>query len=92
MRREELVIPILDPLRGEEARAGILLPRNDRAFLMQPGVAAGMIEMPMRADELRHRLGPEQFQRGCDLRPRHGDPRIDQQFALGPAQHGHVAA
>ena len=59
---------------------------------MQPLIAVGMIEMPVRVDEMRDGIGAEIGKSLGDLRARHADARIDQHLAIGPGEDGNVAA
>ena len=59
---------------------------------MQPLVAVGMVEMPVRVDEMRDRLGAEIGQRLGHLRARDADAGVDQHLAVGSGEDRDVAA
>jgi hypothetical protein len=59
---------------------------------MKPFVAVGMIEVPVRVDEVRDGVGSETSERLLELRTRYTDSGIDQHFAVGPSQHSNVSA
>src|SRR4029453_19443196 len=59
---------------------------------MQPFVAVGMIEMPVRVDQMRHGAGTKLGGRLGDLRTPHADPCIDEDLSLRTRKNGNVAS
>ncbi|MEJ0016946.1 MAG: hypothetical protein WDN25_10320 [Acetobacteraceae bacterium] len=91
-RGGKIVVPVLDALRRGQVPPGIGV-RNDRgAERVDPGIAVGVVEVPVRVDQPRDRIGAEFRQRALDIAPRRGDAGIHQQLAIGARQHGDVAA
>ena len=72
--------------------ARILLGDDLRAGRMQPFIAAGVIEVPMRVDQMRDGIGAEIGEGFLHLRARHADAGVNQHLAIGPGQDGNVAA
>src|SRR6202166_4739857 len=72
--------------------ARILLGDDLGAGRMQPFVAVGMIEVPVRVDEMRDRIGAEISKRLGDLRTRYADAGIDKHFSVRARQDGDVSA
>src|SRR3984893_6277080 len=59
---------------------------------MQPIVAVAWIEVPVRVDEVRDRIGAESGERLGELGTRYADAGIDEDLAIHSRQHGDVAA
>src|SRR5580692_1387044 len=59
---------------------------------MEPLVSAGVIEVPMRVDQVRHRLGAQAGQGLAELRTRHAYSADDQHLSLRSRQNGNIAA
>ena len=55
----EVVVPVLHPLHRREVLARVLVRDDLGTELVQPLVAVGVVEMPMRVDQMGDRLGPE---------------------------------
>ena len=55
--RQEIIIPILDALDLLEVLTRVFLRNDLGTGRVQPLIAVGMIEMPVRVDEMRHRIG-----------------------------------
>ena len=72
--------------------AGVLLGDDLRPGGVQPFVAIGMIEVPVRVDEMGDGIGAESGKSFSDLRARHADAGIDKHLAVRARQHGDVAA
>ena len=62
--------------------AGVLLSDDPCADRLQPRVAVGMIEMPMRVDQVRDWIGAEICQRLGHLRARYADPGVNEHLAV----------
>ena len=58
---------------------------------IQPCIAVGMVEMPMRVDEMRNRLGAEFGKSPDDLGARYADTGIDEHLAIRAGQHSDVS-
>jgi len=89
---KEVIIPIFDALNLRKMLACVRLRDDFRAGRMQPVVAAGVIEMPVRVDEMGDGIGAEVGEGLGDLRTRSRDTGIDEEFAIGARQDGNVAA
>src|SRR5260370_592172 len=89
---QEIVIPILDALDFRKMPARVRLRDDLRTGRMQPFVAVGMVEVPVRIDEMGDRIGAEGIKRLTHLRARHADPGIDEHLAIGSCEDGNVAA
>ena len=72
--------------------AGVLVSDDLCAGRMQPLVAVGMVEMPVRVDEVRDGIGAEVGKRLGDLRARYADAGVDEHFAVRTGQDGDVSA
>jgi hypothetical protein len=59
---------------------------------MQPFIARGVIEMPMRVDQVRNGIGAKIRQSFGELGTRRADAAIDEHLAIRPGQNGDVAA
>jgi hypothetical protein len=59
---------------------------------MQPLIAVGMVEVPMRVDQMPDRVGTKACECLCHVLPGYRDARVDQQFALGPGQYRNITA
>src|SRR5271168_3448278 len=59
---------------------------------MEPLVPAGMIEVPMRVDQMRHRLGAQAGQGPAELWLRNAYSSIDQHLSVRSCQHSNIAA
>src|ERR1700730_19240722 len=70
----------------------VLLRDDFRAGRMQPIVAVAWIEVPVRVDEVRDRIGAESGERLGELGTRYADAGIDEDLAIHSRQHGDVAA
>jgi hypothetical protein len=72
--------------------ARVLLRNDFSAERMQPVIAVGVIEVPVRVDEVRDRFGAEIGECLGELGTRHADAGIDQYFAVRSGEDGDVAA
>src|ERR1035438_1732401 len=70
---------------------GVLVRGDLRADGMQPFITVGVIEVPVRVDEMFDRIGTETFQRLSNSRTRRGNPGVHQEFAVLSGEHGYVA-
>ena len=59
---------------------------------VQPLVAVGVVEVPVRVDQMPDRLGTEACQRLGDLRPRAGNAGVDEELAVRAGEDRDVAA
>ena len=91
-RRREVEVPILDPLRREEVLAGVFMGEDGRTLRVQPLIAVGMIEVPMRVDQMLDRIGAEAVCGFENPRAGRGDPGVDEHLAVAAGQDGDVAA
>jgi hypothetical protein len=91
-RGQEIVVPVLDPLNAGKMLAGVILRDDPGAGRMQPRIAVGMIEMPMRVDEVGNGLVAERGERFGYPRPGNADAGVDHHLAVGAGQHRDVAA
>src|ERR1700722_4740217 len=89
---KEIVVPVLNALDFGQILARVLLSYNLCASGMQPFVAGGVIEVPMRIDQVRDGIGAEIRQSLSELRARRTYAAIDEHFAVRPGQNGDVAA
>jgi hypothetical protein len=90
-RGQEIVVPVLDPLDTGKVLAGILLRDDLGSNRMQPFVAVGMVEVPVRVDEVGDWIDAELRQRLGDLGTRYADAGVDEHLAVGAGQNGDVA-
>src|SRR5579859_6269961 len=66
--------------------------RHDlRAFAMQPLVPVGMVEMPVRVNQMFHRTSIQGGKGFTDSEPRSGDTGVDQNLAILAGQHRDIA-
>src|SRR5882762_6516964 len=72
--------------------AGVRLRDDLRACRMQPVIAVGMVEVPMRVDEMGNGIGAETVKRLGELRSRYTDTGIDQHLPVGSSEDGNIAA
>ena len=63
LQRNEIVIPVLHPLNLRQVLAGVLVRDDLGSARTDPGVAIGVIEMPVGIDEMGHGLGGERGER-----------------------------
>src|ERR1700751_2883268 len=89
---KEIVVPVLNALDFGQILARILLSDNLCASGVQPFVARGMIEVPVRIDQVRDGIGAEIRKSFADLGARRTDAAIDEYFAIRSGQNGDVAA
>ena len=54
-QRKEIVVPVLDALDLGQILAGVFLRDDLGAGRVQPGIAVGMVEVPVRIDQVRDR-------------------------------------
>lgn len=67
--------------------------RDDRrAGSVQPGVAVGVVEVPMGVDQVPDRVGAERREGRGDLALRDADSSVDEELAVRAGQDGHVPA
>ncbi len=72
--------------------AGVFMSNDLCPDGIQPYVAVGMIEMPVRVDQVRDGIGAKTGKSSGDLRTRNANTGIDKQFAIGAGQDGDVSA
>jgi hypothetical protein len=89
---EEIIVPVLHSLNYGQMLARVLLRDDLRTDRIQPFVAVGVIEMPVRVDQVRDRVAADIGQGLGDLRARYTNAGIDKNFTVGAGQHGNVAA
>src|ERR1700731_2208574 len=84
--------PILDALHLGKMLAGVFMSNDLCPDGIQPYVAVGMIEMPVRVDQVRDGIGAKIGKSSGDLRTRYTNTGIDKHFAVGAGQDGDVSA
>ena len=89
---KEIVIPFFDALNFLQIFAGVLMSNDFGARFVEPGIAVGVIKVPMRIDEVRNRVGSESGKGLGHLRARYADAGIDQHLAIAPGNHGDISA
>src|ERR1700730_4041903 len=72
--------------------AGVFMSNDLCPDGIHPCVAGGMIEMPVRVDQVRDGIGAETGKSLGDLRTRYANTGIDKHFAIGAGQDGDVSA
>jgi hypothetical protein len=82
--------PIFDALCFRKMLACVRLRDDFRAGRMQPIVAAGLIEMPVRVDKMGNGIGAEIGEGLGDLRTGSRDSGIDEELAIGSRQDGRL--
>ena len=66
--------------------------RDDlRADRIQPCIAVGVVEVPVRVDQVRDRIGAEIGERLGHLRARDGDAGVHEHLAVGAGQDRDVS-
>ena len=58
-QRLEIVLPVLNPLQDLEVLARVLVSNDLWSEFVKSGIAIGVIEVPMRIDEVGHGLRTE---------------------------------
>ncbi len=81
-----------DGLRSAKAEAGLLVGDDGGAGGVNPGIAVGVVVVPVGVDEALDGVGADGEEGLGDLRARGGDAGIDEDLALGAGEHGDVAA
>ena len=85
-RRRERECPVFHTSRRGQVLARIFVREDRSASGMQPLVAVGVIEMPMRIDQMSDRICAELGERLGDFPPRSRNARVHEQLALAPWQ------
>jgi len=80
-----------DGLRVAEAEAGLLVGDNGGPDRVDPGVAVGMVIVPVGIDEMLDRIGADGGEGIGDLRARRRDAGVDEKLALWAGKHSDVA-
>lgn len=89
--RPEGVKPAFNARVNGKALARIFMSQNAGSCLMQPLVAAGVIKVPMRVDELLDGIRIDAG-KGCrDVGPRGDDLRIDHKLSVRTCKNGDVS-
>ena len=91
-RRREREVPRVHSRRLGQWRGVFSCATIVGAGGVQPLVAVGVVEVPVRVHELLDRIGADSLKGGGDLRPRHGEARIHQELAVAPREHADVPA
>ena len=72
MQRKKIIIPILDALHLGKTLSRVFMSNDLCPDGIQPYVAVGMIEMPVRVDQVRDGIGAKSGKSFGDLRTRRG--------------------
>ena len=91
-RRREGEVPTLHARCRGKVFSSVLMREDHRALRMHPLIAVGMIEMPVRVDEMFDRARVHFSQSVGDLGARGCITRIDHQFSIRSAEDGDVSA
>lgn len=91
-RSGERKFPTFHPDFGGKVLKGVFVSGDLRPFRVQPLVAVGVVEMPVRVDQMLYRFRAEARQRLQDSIPRRRDSGVHEQFAIAPCEHGDIAA
>ena len=74
-----------------KAFSRIFLGDDRRAFVMQPVISIGVIEVPVCVDQVPDRIAADARQRIGDRSARHCNSGINQQLSIRTGEHGDIA-
>ena len=91
-QRRKIEVPVLDALHGRKMFPGVFVSQDGRTFAVDPFVAVGVVEVPMRVDEVPDRIVAETCERLQHARLRRRDAGIDKELSVRSGKDADVAA
>ena len=91
-RREEIIVPVLDPLDPAEVLLRIAMRNDLGAYRMKPFVAIGVIEVPVRVHEMSDRVGAKAGKGPSSIGSATRNTRVDEDFAVRAGEDRDVPA
>src|SRR4026208_1659181 len=85
-------VPIFNARRFSEMFPRVLVCGYFRADRMKPFVTVGVIEVPMRVNQVLDRIAAERIERIGDSSSGAWDTGIDEKFSIAAGEHGNISA